>query len=50
VEILSIVSNYLDPGSGSVIIQFLIGGLAALAIMLKMYWFRIKEKLFKKPA
>jgi len=35
---------YLDPGSGSIVIQFLIGALAGIGIALKVYWHRIKEK------
>lgn len=32
---------YLDPGSGSLIIQVLIGGLLGLLVALKLYWGRI---------
>lgn len=38
---------YLDPGSGSVIIQMLIGALAGIGITLKIYWHKIKEKLVR---
>ena len=38
---------YLDLGSGSVMIQLLIGALAGASISLKIYWYRIKEKLSK---
>ena len=38
---------YLDPGSGSVIIQMLIGALAGVGITLKIYWHKIKEKFVK---
>ena len=38
---------YLDPGTGSRIIQALIGALAGTAITLKIYWHKIKEKLAK---
>ena len=30
---------YLDPGSGSMILQILLGGAAALAVVLKLYWY-----------
>ena len=33
---------YLDAGSGSLIIQLLIGGFAAAGVAMKMYWKRIK--------
>jgi len=31
---------YLDPGSGSMILQVLLGGAAALVVILKLYWNR----------
>lgn len=34
------VLAYLDPGSGSMIIQILVGGLAAVAVTAKLYWRR----------
>ena len=36
---------YLDPGTGSVIIQAVIGTIAAVLITLKIYWYKLKEKL-----
>ena len=36
---------YLDPGTGSVIIQALIGVIAGVLITLKIYWYKLKEKL-----
>ena len=36
---------YIDPGSGSAIIQMLIGTLVGLGIALKVYWHKIKMKL-----
>ena len=35
---------YLDPGSGSLIIQSVIGALAAVGITMKLYWHKIKLK------
>ena len=32
---------YLDPGSGSVMLQLLLGGLAGLVVLLKLYWHRL---------
>ena len=42
---------YLDPGTGSVIIQALIGVLVGLGITLKIYWSKLREKLsgYSKP-
>jgi hypothetical protein len=32
---------YLDPGSGSMILQVLAGGVAAVAVTAKLYWGRL---------
>ena len=32
---------YLDPGTGSMVLQLLLGGVAGLVIVLKLYWHRI---------
>ena len=32
---------YLDPGSGSVLLQALLGGIAAIAITGKLWWHRL---------
>ncbi len=37
--------GYLDPGSGSMILQVLAGGAAAVAVTGKLYWRRIKKVL-----
>jgi len=39
---------YLDPGSGSIIFQAIIGALVGVGITLKIYWYKIKEKLSSK--
>jgi hypothetical protein len=36
---------YLDPGSGSMLLQVILGGVAAVGVVLKMYWYRIKRAL-----
>jgi hypothetical protein len=36
---------YLDPGTGSIIIQGLIGAIAAGSITAKLYWHQIKHKI-----
>ena len=35
------VLAYLDPGSGSLIVQLLVGGVAAIGVSLKLYWQRV---------
>jgi hypothetical protein len=32
---------YLDPGSGSMILQAVVGGVAAGAVVAKLYWRRL---------
>lgn len=45
---------YLDPGTGSIILQVLIGAIAAIVAIAKLYWqkllnfFGIKKKLKNK--
>ena len=36
---------YLDPGSSSVILQMLAGGIAAVAVTAKLFWGRILRLL-----
>ena len=54
IAIFLIVTNayaYLDPGSGSFILQAIIGFLAALSASFLYYWAKVKNfflKLFKK--
>lgn len=38
---------YIDPGSGSVVIQLLIGALVGIGITLKLYWYKFKEKILR---
>ena len=41
---------YLDPGSGSVLLQALLGGIAAIAITGKLWWHRLLTVLrIRKP-
>lgn len=32
---------YLDPGSGSMMLQLLLGGTAGLVVVMKLYWRRL---------
>lgn len=36
---------YLDPGSGSMLLQVLLGGFAGLAVIGKLYWRRLATLL-----
>ena len=42
---MSTVLGYLDPGSGSMILQIIAGGLAAVAVTAKLYWGRLMRFL-----
>jgi hypothetical protein len=35
--------GYLDPGSGSMIVQAVVGGVAAAAVVGRLYWRRLLE-------
>jgi hypothetical protein len=48
--VIRTVLAYLDPGSGSMMLQIVAGGLAAAAVTLKVYWRRILVLLhIRKP-
>ena len=34
---------YLDPGSGSMLVQLLLGGVAGAAVIMKLGWQRFKD-------
>ena len=36
---------YLDPSSGTLIIQIILGTLVGIGVTLKIYWYKIREKL-----
>jgi hypothetical protein len=36
------IAAYLDPGSGSFLIQLLIGGVVGLLLVIRTFWGRIK--------
>lgn len=33
---------YIDPGSGSVLLQLILGGVAGIGVVAKLYWDRVK--------
>jgi hypothetical protein len=35
---------YIDPGSGSVLLQLILGGIAGIGVVAKLYWGRAKER------
>jgi hypothetical protein len=36
---------YLDPGTGSMLLQLLVGGVAAIGVAAKFYWRRVLRVL-----
>jgi hypothetical protein len=34
---------YLDPGTGSMLLQVIVGGAAAVAVTAKLYWRRVRD-------
>ena len=43
------VFGYLDPGTGSLILQVLIGGLAGVAVFVKYRWGAIRGRFRRGP-
>lgn len=37
--------GYLDPASGSMFLQVLLGGIAGVAVILKLYWHKLLDFL-----
>ena len=42
------VDAYLDPGSGSMLLQLLLGGFAAVGVVAKLYWHRVTSVFSRK--
>ena len=40
---------YLDPGTGSMLVQLLLGGVAGALVVGKLYWQRIKAFFGRQP-
>jgi hypothetical protein len=45
----STLMGYLDPGTGSVILQAILGGVAALAVTAKLWWSRVTSIFRRGP-
>ena len=41
VALESPVEAYLDPGTGSMLLQVLLGGVAAIGVVARLYWHRL---------
>lgn len=40
---------YIDPGTGGMLTQLVTGGVAGIAVLLRLYWSRISE-IFHRPS
>jgi len=36
---------YLDPGTGSMLLQVILGGVAAVGVAIKIFWYRIRAAI-----
>ena len=41
--------SYIDPGTGSLVLQMIAGGVAAAAVTAKLYWRRVKSVFLRRP-
>ena len=41
---------YLDPGTGSMFLQIVLGGIAGMAVVLKLYWYKLKTLFGRRGA
>ena len=39
------ILGYIDPGSATAIIAMIIGAIAGAGMTLKLYWYKIKQKI-----
>ena len=42
------IVNYVDPGTGSMLLYAIAGALLSVVFILKTYWWRLKEKIATK--
>ncbi|MBK8159961.1 MAG: hypothetical protein IPK59_14740 [Rhodospirillaceae bacterium] len=42
---ISSAHAYLDPGTGSIILQAVIGAVTGALIVIKLYWYKLKQLL-----
>lgn len=40
---------YVDPGSGSMLVQLLLGGLMAAVVMVRTWWHRLRGLVRRHP-
>ena len=40
---------YVDGGSGSLLLQLLLAGIAGASVMVRLYWSRLMQRLGRRP-
>lgn len=40
------IIGYIDPGSGSIVIQVIVGALIGIGVTVKIYWSKLKNMFF----
>ena len=48
--LLEKISGYIDPGSATAVMAMIIGAVAGAGMTLKLYWFKIKQKISKQKS
>jgi len=46
----TIAHAYLDPGSGSMLLQLLLGGVTGVVVIVKLYWERVKSIFHRRDS
>ena len=46
----TIAYAYLDPGSGSMLLQLLLGGVTGVVVIVKLYWQRVKSIFHRRDS
>jgi len=42
--LISDAHAYIDPGSGSTLLQLILGGIAGIGVVAKLYWDQVKTR------
>jgi hypothetical protein len=42
------VQAYLDPGAGSILLQVVLGGMAAVGVLVRLFWRSLADTFWKR--
>lgn len=45
---ISTIPGYIDPASGTLVLQMIAGAIIGFGIAIKIYWYKLKEKFTRK--